>query len=177
MRSIPRRGMAACVPRCPCEVYQEGSLMLDWSQDNVDRSQDGKAPGPVPRRGPPYATGCDSDSDSLAMARGEQSRATGHLLHIAHWNAERPTQQTARPARHQSNLESWIICGDFKSLSSAWGYKNFDAKAEDVEDWMTSNNLILINIPYDEPTYFSRVWNTTSTPDLAAATDDIQKVT
>ena len=41
----------------------------------------------------------------------------------------------------------------------------------------TSNNLILTNTPYDEPTYFSRSWNTTSTPDLAAVTDDIQKVT
>ena len=63
----------------------------------MDRSQDGKAPGPVPRRGPPYATDCDSesdsDSDSLAMARGEQSRATSHLLRIAHWNAERVRQK------------------------------------------------------------------------------------
>ena len=42
---------------------------------------------------------------------------------------------------------------------------------------MISNKLIFINTPYDEPTYFSRSWNTTSTPDLAAATDDIQKVT
>ena len=59
----------------------------------MDRSQDGKAPGPVPRRGPPCATDCDSDSDSLAMARGEQSRATGHVLRIAHWNAETMRQK------------------------------------------------------------------------------------
>ena len=42
---------------------------------------------------------------------------------------------------------------------------------------MTRNKVILINTPYDEPTYLSRSWNTTSTPDLAAATDNIQKVT
>ena len=42
--------------------------------------------GSWPRRGPPYATDCDSDS--LAMAREEQSRTAGHLLRIALWNAE-----------------------------------------------------------------------------------------
>ena len=42
---------------------------------------------------------------------------------------------------------------------------------------MTSNKLMLINIPYDEPTYFSRSRNTASTPSLVPATDDIQKVT
>ena len=52
----------------------------------LDRGQDGTARGPVPGRGPPYPTDCDSDS--LAMARGEQSRTIGHLLCIAHWNAE-----------------------------------------------------------------------------------------
>ncbi|KAK3763556.1 hypothetical protein RRG08_056980 [Elysia crispata] len=84
-----------------CKVSPSATLYLGvhtsnitcTTRDNVDRSQDGKAPGPVPRRGPPYATDCDSesdsDSDSLAMARGEQSRATSHLLRIAHWNAER----------------------------------------------------------------------------------------
>ena len=45
------------------------------------RGQDGTAPGPVPRRAPPYAIDCDSDS--LAVAR-----TTGHLVRIAHWNAE-----------------------------------------------------------------------------------------
>ena len=42
--------------------------------------------GSWPRRGPPYATDCDSYS--LAMAREEQSRTAGHLLRIALWNAE-----------------------------------------------------------------------------------------
>ncbi|KAK3728211.1 hypothetical protein RRG08_014994 [Elysia crispata] len=67
--------------------------------------------------------------------------------------------------------------GRLHSHSLAWGYKNLDAKGEDVEDWITSNKLILINTAYDEPTSLSRSWNTKSTPDLAAATDDIQKVT
>ncbi|KAK3738861.1 hypothetical protein RRG08_036864 [Elysia crispata] len=127
------------------------------------RGQDGTARSPVPRRRPPYATDCDSDS--LAMARGQQSRTTGHLLRIAHWNAEEP-----RP-------KSWKTCGDFNNHFPAWPYKNLDAKGGDVEDWIASNKLMLINTPYDEPIYFSRSWITASTPDLAQAKGDIQRVT
>ena len=30
--------------------------------------------------------------------------------------------------------------------------------------------------PTDPPTFYSRVWKTTSTPDIAIATDNIQKI-
>ena len=69
--------------------YQSMTLQLTLGQCGVAplvRGQDGAAPGPVPGRGPPYATDCSSDS--LAMARGQQSRTTDYLLRIAHWNAE-----------------------------------------------------------------------------------------
>ena len=39
------------------------------------------------------------------------------------------------------------------------------------------NQLILINQPDDTHTFYSRAWRTTSTPDLALATDDIAKTT
>ena len=53
----------------------------------VGRSQGGTAPGPQPQKGPTNATDCGSDP--LLMARGGQSRATGHqTLLIMHWNAE-----------------------------------------------------------------------------------------
>ncbi|KAK3774368.1 hypothetical protein RRG08_049024 [Elysia crispata] len=45
--------------------------------------------------GPPYATDCDSDS--LAMARGQQSRTTGHLLRVAHWNTNIKPKKTPEP--------------------------------------------------------------------------------
>jgi len=40
---------------------------------------------------------------------------------------------------------------------------------------MMSNRLVLLNKPDDTPTFYSRVWHTTSSPDLAIATYDIQK--
>ena len=46
-----------------------------------------------------------------------------------------------------------------------------------VEHWIVSNRLVLINTPTDPPTFYSRVWKTTSTPDIAIATDNIQKIT
>ena len=44
-----------------------------------------------------------------------------------------------------------------------------------MEHWIVSNRLVLINTPTDPPTFYSRVWKTTSTPDIAIATDNIQK--
>ena len=50
-----------------------------------------------------------------------------------------------------------------------------DPKGEEVKGWIIANNHVLINKPDDQPTSYSRVWHTTSSPDLAVATDDIQK--
>ena len=44
-----------------------------------------------------------------------------------------------------------------------------------MEHWIVSNRLVLINTPTDPPTSYSRVWETTSTPDIVIATDNIQK--
>ena len=40
---------------------------------------------------------------------------------------------------------------------------------------MIENSLILINRQDDQPTHLSHVWKTLSTPDLAIASEDIQK--
>ena len=72
--------------------------------------------------------------------------------------------------------QSWIITGDFNSHSPSWGYGQLNSKGEEVENWITENRLILINKPDDPDTFFSRTWRTTSTPDLAIATDDIQGI-
>ena len=71
---------------------------------------------------------------------------------------------------------NWIITGDFNSHSPSWGYRELNRKGEDLEDWTSSNQLILINKPEDLPTFYSRVWRTTTTPDLAFATDDIHSI-
>ena len=41
---------------------------------------------------------------------------------------------------------------------------------------MIENSLIPINRPDDQPTCLSRAWKTLSTPDLAIASEDIQKI-
>ena len=69
--------------------------------------------------------------------------------------------------------EHCIVVGDFNSHSPSWGYPEQDARGEEVEDWQTSSNLLLINDAEDPPTYYSRSWMKTSTPDLAFATEDI----
>jgi len=50
-----------------------------------------------------------------------------------------------------------------------------DNKGEEVESWAIEHQLILINKPGDQPTCYSRSWRTTSTPDIAFATDGIHK--
>jgi hypothetical protein len=70
----------------------------------------------------------------------------------------------------------WIIMGDFNSHSPSWGYSDLDNKGEEVENWIISNRLVLITHPDDPPTYYSRYWRTTSSPDLAIGTDDIQSL-
>ena len=72
--------------------------------------------------------------------------------------------------------QSWIITGDFNSHSPSWGYGQLNSKGEEMENWITENRLILINKPDDPDTFYSRTWRTTSTLDLAIATDDTQGV-
>ena len=69
-----------------------------------------------------------------------------------------------------------LAIGDFNSHSPSWGYSTMDSKGEDVEQWAVDNQLVLINKPEDPPTFTSRSWRTTHTPDLAFATDDLHKV-
>ena len=69
--------------------------------------------------------------------------------------------------------ENCLVVGDFNSHSSSWGYDETDQRGDEVEDWQIESNLLLLNGPEDPPTFFSRRWLTTSTPDLAFATEDL----
>ena len=72
---------------------------------------------------------------------------------------------------------NFIIMGDFNSHSQSWGYDRTDARGEEIEAWQEDKNLTLINQPYDTPTFFSRCWHTTSTPDIALCTEDLHSIT
>ena len=69
-----------------------------------------------------------------------------------------------------------IILGDFNSHSEAWGYEEADRRGEEVEDWQVDNGLVLLNDPDDPPTFLSRRWLSSTTPDLAFATNDLSRI-
>ena len=48
-----------------------------------------------------------------------------------------------------------------------------DGRCEEVENWQDENRLLLINSPSDQPTFYSRQWHTTSSPDIALCTEDL----
>ena len=69
--------------------------------------------------------------------------------------------------------ENCIVLGDLNSHSTSWGYNENDRRGDEVEDWQIETDLLLLNDPEDPPTYFSRRWLTTTTPDIAFATNDL----
>lgn len=69
--------------------------------------------------------------------------------------------------------EDCLVIGDFNSHSPSWGYDQYDTRGEEVEIWQISSSLQLLNNRYDHPTFYSRTWKTTSTPDLAFATNNL----
>ena len=71
---------------------------------------------------------------------------------------------------------NFIIMRDVNSHSQSWEYDHIDARGEEIEAWQDDNNLTLITQPYDTPTFYSRCWNTTSTPDIALCTEDLHSI-
>ena len=99
----------------------------------LDRGQDGTAPGTVPRKGPPDATDCDSDS--FAMTRGEQSRTTGHLLRIAHWNAEgvRKKKLEFEQFLPKNNIEVYCLQGTHLNSSFRFHIRGYQVYRNDIK--------------------------------------------
>ena len=73
--------------------------------------------------------------------------------------------------------ERCIVLGDFNSHSPSWVYPDLDLRGEEIENWQIENRLLLLNHPDDQPTFYSRRWRSTTTPDLGFSTDDIEKST
>jgi len=91
-------------------------------------------------------------------------------------NVYSPPDKELRLHTLPSADQNLLVIGDFNAHSPSWGYQDLNSRGEETEDWMIDNSLILINKPDDKPTCLSRAWKTQSTPDIAAATDDIQKI-
>ena len=67
--------------------------------------------------------------------------------------------------------------GRLQQLLSSWGYQDLDPKGDEVEDWIITNQMVLINRPHEPHTYYSIAWRKNSCPDNAIATDDVAKIT
>ena len=91
-----------------------------------------------------------------------------HLLNY-YCPSDRPLALASIPIK-----ERLIVCGDFNSHSQSWGYDHMDSRGEELENWQDDNKLILVNQPKDQPTFYSRAWHTTSTPDLAFHSSDLE---
>ena len=69
--------------------------------------------------------------------------------------------------------DNCLVIGDFNSHSTSWGYEENDTRGDEVEDWQSETSMVLINDPEDPPTFYSRRWMTTTTPDLAFASGNL----
>ena len=114
--------------------------------------------------------------EGITIQTGEESEIIGITAHLENkrvtiYNCYAPPDKQL--GLHNARLleDNCLVLGDFNSPSPSWGYS--DAMGEEMEDWQTINNLQLLQDHNEEPTFYSRVWKTTSTPDLALATKDI----
>ena len=71
-----------------------------------------------------------------------------------------------------TEVSNFIKVDNFNSHSQSWAYQHMDQRDEEVENRQDENRLLLINSPSDQPTFYSRRWHTTSTPDIALCTKD-----
>jgi hypothetical protein len=98
-------------------------------------------------------------------------RLSDRVIHVV--NLYSPNDRALSLDTIDPDDTNYLVVGDFNSHSQSWGYDHMDRRGEEVETWQDEHNLILINDPDDHPTFYSRRWHSTSTPDLAFCTEDI----
>jgi len=65
-----------------------------------------------------------------------------------------------------------LYVGDFNCQHVNWGYNTTCLDCESLDSWTTSNNLGLLYNPKETASFFSRLWNVGTNPDLAFASLD-----
>lgn len=121
------------------------------------------------------AIGICVDTESQAEIHGVRLSIKGEDITI--YNIYCPADKELSLQRLQTPQENCIVLGDFNSHSTNWGYNETDKRGDEVEDWQIDSKMLLLNDPEDPPSFYSRRWLTTSTPDLAFATDNVAKLT
>ena len=89
------------------------------------------------------------------------------------FNIYRPDNKDLSLHNFDVPQENCIVLGDLNSHSTCWGYEANNARGDEIEDWQSETNMVLIDDPDDPPTFYSRRWMTTSTPDLAFASGNL----
>ncbi|GFR59552.1 RNA-directed DNA polymerase from mobile element jockey [Elysia marginata] len=147
----------------------------DFRQDRINRKNGGiitlvntnTLTAVVTYRSRPDGETVDKDTECL----GIELILPSNNLHVYNIYSHPDKDFQFEPQVKQDNF---IVVGDFNSHSPSWGYKDLDSKGEKVEDWAIDNQLVLLNRADDPPTFTSMTWRTSSTPDIAFETDDIQ---
>ena len=114
-------------------------------------------------------TGNEAEIHGVVLTVGQEK--------IKMFNEYCPVDKDLSLSRIETSETNCLVVGDFNSHSEAWGYAESDHRGEEIEDWQIDQKLLLINDPDDAPTFYSRRWLTTTTPDLALATEDLAKKT
>ncbi|XP_035224869.1 uncharacterized protein LOC118197469 [Stegodyphus dumicola] len=79
-----------------------------------------------------------------------------------------PTTRFIQRILHQFRIPDMIFAGDFNSHNTAWGYHTTDPKGRELEDFLSSSNLIVQNTAEAPPSFdrvFAQGW-----PDLTLTT-------
>ncbi|CAG2245306.1 unnamed protein product [Mytilus edulis] len=98
------------------------------------------------------------------------------VINIMHWNAEGASNKRDKLQHflHENNVNICCIQETHLQEGKSFkvrGYQVF--RSDRKERKKGEHQLILVNDPTDTPTFYSRRWHTTTTPDLAFCTDDI----
>ena len=115
------------------------------------------------------------ETDSQAEIQKVKVTLGDEILTI--YNEYCPVDKNLSLGKIEVEETNCIVVGDFNSHSEAWGYPESDRRGEEIEEWQVDTKLLLINDPEDPPTFYSRRWLTTTTPDLALATENIARKT
>ena len=119
-------------------------------------------------------------AQEITIQTGEESEIIGITAHLQ--NKKVIIYKCYAPPDKQLGLHNievpetnCLVLGDFNGHSPSWGYNDLETKGEEIEDWQIINNLQLLQNHNAQPTFYSRAWKSTSTPDLAMATTDISR--
>ena len=114
---------------------------------------------------------CKVETNQQAEIHGVKVKVDDREITI--FNIYCPQDKALNLQSMETPSENCIVLGDLNSHSTTWGYEENDKRGDEVEDWQIETDLLLLNDPEDPPTYFSRRWLTTTTPDIAFATNNI----